>query len=121
MNTIYMAAAGDRLNAYSLSNGQLSLSKQSTSIFGWPGAAVVISADGSSNGIAWALETNGSGAPASLHAYSAADVSIELYNSNQNTGRDYPGPAVKFAVPTIADGKVFVGSQNQLSVFGLLP
>ncbi|BAV34081.1 pyrrolo-quinoline quinone [Sulfuricaulis limicola] len=120
-NTVYMAAAGDRLNAYVLSNGQLSLSKQSTSIFGWPGATAVISANGSTDGIVWALETNGSGAPAVLHAYSAADVSIELYNSNQNSGRDYPGPAIKFSVPTVANGKVYVGSQYQVSVFGLLP
>ena len=120
-NTVYMAAAQDRLKAYALSNGRLSLSKQSTSVFGWPGATAVISANGSSNAIVWALETNGSGAPAVLHAYSAADVSIELYNSNQNSGRDYPGGAVKFTVPTIVNGKVYVGAQGQLSVFGLLP
>ncbi len=120
-NTIYMAAAGDRLNAYLLSNGQLSLSKQSTSIFGWPGATAVISANGVNNGIVWALETNGSGAPALLHAYSAADVSTELYNSNQSPARDYPGAAIKFAVPTVANGKVYVGAQGQVSVFGLLP
>jgi hypothetical protein len=69
----------------------------------------------------WALETNGSGAPVVLRAYSAADVSTELYNSNQNPGRDNPGQAVKFTVPTIANGKVYVGAQGQLSVFGLLP
>ncbi|HMH16627.1 MAG TPA: pyrrolo-quinoline quinone [Burkholderiales bacterium] len=119
-NTVYIVAAQDRLKAYSLSNGQLSLSKQSTSVFGWPGATAVISANGSNNGVVWALETNGSGAPAVLHAYSAADVSIELYNSNQNAARDVPGPAVKFAVPTITNGKVYVGLQGQLSVFGLL-
>jgi hypothetical protein len=119
-NTVYIVAAQDRLKAYTLSNGQLSLSKQSTSAFGWPGATAVISANGSSNGIVWALETNGSGAPAVLHAYSAADVSIELYNSNQNPARDVPGPAVKFTVPTVTNGKVYVGVQGQLSVFGLL-
>jgi hypothetical protein len=120
-NTVYMAAVGDGLKAYTLSNGQLSLSGQSTNTFRWPGATPVISANGSSNGIVWALETNGSGAPAVLHAYSATDVSIELYNSNENAARDNPGPAIKFSVPTVANGKVFVGSQYQVSVFGLLP
>ncbi|MHB8717075.1 MAG: pyrrolo-quinoline quinone [Sulfuricaulis sp.] len=120
-NTVYMAAVGDSLKAYTLSNGQLTLSKQSTSVFTWPGATVGISANGLNNGIAWALETNGSGAPAILRAYSTTDVSVELYNSNQNPGRDSPGPAIKFSVPTIANGKVYVGAVGQLSVFGLLP
>jgi hypothetical protein len=114
-------AVGDRLKAYSLDAGQLSLSGQSTNTFQWPGATPAISANGSANGIVWALETNGSGAPVVLRAYSAADVSTQLYNSNQNLARDNPGQAVKFTVPTIANGKVYVGAQRQLSVFGLLP
>ena len=101
--------------------GWLSPSGQSTNTYRWPGATPVISADGSRNAIVWALETNGSGAPAVLHAYSATDVSIELYSSNQNPARDNAGSAVKFAVPTVADGKVYVGSQDQVTVFGLLP
>lgn len=120
-NSVYMAPAGGRLNAYALSGGQLSFLGQSTNIFQWPGATAAISANGSNDGIVWALETNGSGAPATLHAYSAADVSIEIYNSNQNSGRDTPGAAIKFAVPTIINGRVYVGGQGQLSVFGLLP
>jgi len=120
-NTVYTAAADDGLKAYSLIAGQLALSGQSANTFRWPGATPAISASGSSNGIVWTLETNGSGAKAVLHAYFAAGISIELYNSNQNASRDNPGPAVKFAVPTIANGKVFVGAQGQLSVFGLLP
>lgn len=119
-NTVYMAAVGDGLKAYTLSNGQLALSGRSVNTFRWPGATPVISANGSSNGIVWTLETNGSGAPAVLRAYSAADVSVELYNSNENAARDNPGPAIKFSVPTVANGKVFVGSQHQVSVFGLL-
>jgi hypothetical protein len=122
-NRVYTVAATDRLKAYSLVDGRLSLplSAQSANTFRWPGATPAISADGSTNGIVWALETNGSGAPAVLRAYPAATVSTELYNSTQNSARDDPGPAVKFAVPTIANGKVYVGTQGQLSVFGLLP
>jgi len=120
-NRVYTVAVDDRLKAYSLAAGRLSLSGQSNNSFPFPGATPAISANGSSNGIVWTLETNGSGAKAVLHAYSAADVSTELYNSNQNASRDNPGPAVKFAVPTIANGKVYVGTQGRLSVFGLLP
>ncbi|MHB8455581.1 MAG: pyrrolo-quinoline quinone [Acidiferrobacterales bacterium] len=119
-DTVYIAAAGDTLKSYKLSNGQLSISSQSTSTFAWPGAAVDISANDSSNAIVWALQSNGSGAPAELNAYSAADVSTELYSTDQNSARDNPGAAVKFAVPTIANGKVYVGALGQLSVYGLL-
>lgn len=118
---VYTVAENDGLKAYSLVGGQLSLSARSTNTFRWPGATPVISANGSMDGIVWALETNGSGARAVLRAYTATNVAIELYNSDQNPQRDNPGAAIKFAVPTIANGKVYVGAQGTVSVFGLLP
>ena len=120
-STVYFAAEDDTLKAFTLNDGQLALSGQSTTTFGFPGATPVISANGSNNGIVWALQTDqyDSGGPAVLHAYTAADVSVELYNSSEDLARDNPGPAVKFSVPTVVNGKVFVGSQNQLSIFGL--
>jgi hypothetical protein len=126
-NTVYFLADGDVLKAFSLSNGKLGTSpaSQATTVFGFPGATPVIFAKGSGNGIVWVLQTadqTEGGSPAVLHAYLAADVSNELYNSNQApNGRDNPGPAVKFTVPTVINGKVYAGTQNQLSVFGLLP
>jgi hypothetical protein len=123
-NTVYFSAVNDFLKAFSLSSGRLGTppTSQSTTFFGFPGATPVISANGASNGIVWALQNDQAGAngPAVLHAYLAADVSIELYNSNQNPSRDNPGSAVKFTVPTVINGKVYVGTQTQLSVFGPL-
>jgi len=120
-NTVYMAAVGDTLRAYTLANGRLSPSSQSANTFQWPGATPVISADGPDNGIVWALETNGSGQPAVLHAYPAENISIQLYSSNENAARDNPGPAIKFTVPTVVNGKVYIGAQYQVSAFGMLP
>ena len=63
---------------------------------------------------------NYGGGTAVLRAYEASNLAVELYNSEQNPSRDDPGNAVKFAVPTIADGHVFVGAENQVAIYGLL-
>lgn len=127
-NKVYFAGAVDTLKAFDLAGGLFSSSTpsaQSPTIYGFPGATPVISANGtdSSSAIVWTLGTDqyGTHGPAVLHAYSALDVATELYNSDENPSRDNPGPAVKFTVPSVANGKVYVGTQTQLSVFGLLP
>jgi autotransporter-associated beta strand protein len=81
--------------------------------FGYLPGSVMISADGSENpagGIVWIMDTGND----EIHAYSTLSLSTELWNSG-------PGsiPAVKFAVPTIANGQVFVGTRNGLQAFGL--
>ena len=72
--------------------------------------------NGTSNGILWSVEAGGNNV---LHAYDATDVSKELYNSNQSGGSDHFGVAVRFTVPTVINGKVFVAGGSQLAAFGL--
>lgn len=119
-NEVYFGPVAGPIQAYTITNAKLSSTAgtQSANSFAYPGATPSISANGTSNGIIWAVENN---SPAILHAYDASTLT-ELYNSNQaNGGRDQFGADNKFIAPTIANGKVFVGTTNGVAVFGLLP
>ena len=119
-NTVYYGAVGNFIQAFSITNAKLSTSPsaKSSNSFPYPGATPSISANGTNNGIVWAVENSST---AVLHAYNAASLQ-ELYNSNQATGgRDHFGAGNKFMTPTIVNGKVFVGTPNGVAVFGLLP
>ncbi len=118
--TVYYGPQGGSLLAFSVTSARLSSSptSQTATQFEYPGTFPVISANGTSNGIVWAYENAGT---AVLHAYDAANLATELYNSNQAAkGRDQFGAGNKFIAPTVADGKVFVASTDSVAVFGLL-
>ena len=123
---LYVVAIGDVLKQYTLANGVLSSlpARQASDMFGIPGASPVVSSNGATNGIVWALDTTNNGtnssatsAPAILFAYDATNLN-KLYSS-PTSGAGAAGNAVKFTVPTVANGKVYVGTQDELSVFGL--
>jgi hypothetical protein len=117
---IYCAGEGDVLAAFTLSNGSLSSGATSVSArrFALRGATPSVSAHGASNGIIWALQI---GTPTVLAAYNATNLALEIYNSTQAAGnRDGLTNGIKFSVPTVANGKVYVGGPSALSVFGLL-
>ena len=86
------------------------------------GATPSISANGTSNGIVWALDNSGFGVTgAVLHAYDPANLAVEFFNSTQAANnRDAAAIAVKFTTPTIANGQVYLGGRNAITVFGLL-
>ncbi len=133
-NTVYFLGSGiasgssDTLKAFSLSNGLLSTSPTSQSIakFKFPDATVSVSANGQTNGIVWFLDSSGFSSslvrpvPAVLFAYNANNLAMKLYDSNQAGTRDQPTRPNKFTVPTVANGKVYVGSRRQLTTYGLL-
>jgi len=112
--TLYYAGAGDALKAFSLRDGQFSLTSRTSRTFGFPGATPVVSANGKADAIVWMVQVdNYNRGPASLRAYDATDLTRELYAGTTS------GTAVKFAVPTVANGKVYVPTADSLSVFGL--
>lgn len=117
--TVYYGPVGGSLEAFTVTGAKLSAQPAAvtSTTFGYPGTAPAISANGTSNGIVWAVENS---TPAVLHAYDAADLT-ELYNSDQAAGgRDNFGAGNKFITPAVADGMVFVGTPNGVAVFGIL-
>jgi hypothetical protein len=120
-NLVYYGAVSDHLRAFSIANAKLSTPAGSISAtsFGYPGTTPSISANGTANGIVWAVENNGGGGV--LHAYDATNLGTELYNSNQAANNRDHFSDNKFITPMIANGKVYVGTPNGVAVFGLLP
>jgi hypothetical protein len=118
--TVYYGDVGGTLKAFGIQQALLGKTPTSqTSIsFAYPGTAPAVSANGSSDGIVWAVQNSN---PAALHAFAAGNLATELYNSNQAAnGRDNFGAGNKFMTPSIANGKVYVGTPTGVAVFGLL-
>ncbi len=121
-NNVYISPINTGINAYRMTNGQLSSSPTSTTVANYDkrGGTLEVSANGTSNGILWALQSNGD-SNSILHAYSAGNLGSELWNSSQAGTRDTLGPWLKFTVPLVVNGKVFVATDSQLVIYGLLP
>jgi outer membrane protein assembly factor BamB len=118
--TVYYGDSSGTLKAFAITGATLSATPQSQSAtqFAYPGTAPSVSANGTANAIVWAHENSN---PAVLHAFDATNLAHELYNSRQAAGnRDQFGTGNKFITPTVADGKVFVGTTNSVAIFGLL-
>jgi hypothetical protein len=117
---LYFGPVGQPILAFQFKNAKLltSVVAQTTNSFVYPGATPSISANNGRNAIVWAAENTN---PAVLHAYDAQTLH-ELYNTNQAAnGRDHFGNGNKFITPTIANGKVYVGTTTGVGVFGVLP
>jgi hypothetical protein len=151
-NNLYFAGSvdgggGDYVKQFSFSatTGQFNSSwtSQSVHYFNFPGVTPSISAQGTSNGIVWALDESSYGyanqnagvncfsapqtppsacfGPAILFAYDATSLN-DLWDSTMAANnRDQAGNAVKFVPPTVANGKVYVSTRSEVDVYGLLP
>src|SRR5882757_5867039 len=118
-NTVYYGAVGDALKAFPVTAARLAAapSSQSTHHFGYPGTTPSISANGTTNGIVWAIENSG----AVLYAFDATDLTKELYDSNQAANNRDHFSGNKFITPMVVNGKVYVGTPTSVAVFGPLP
>ena len=144
-NTLYIAPVDDPVVAYAFDpttrKFNTTRAMESGNSFGFPGATASISASGTTNGIVWAINSHnyctpqsGGCGPAQLYAYSATALGTQLWSST-SIGADAAGNAVKFTVPTIANGKVYIGTRGnnkgsgtgstskdgELDVYGLKP
>jgi hypothetical protein len=120
-STVYYADVNGTLKAFAIQQARLvaTPSSQTSVVFAFPGASPAVSANGASGGIVWALESSPTQL-AVLHAFDAGNLGHELYSSNQAAGgRDQFGNGNKFVTPTIANGKVYVGTPSGVAVFGL--
>ena len=147
-NTLYVGGSGDLLKAFTFNPGTglftTTPASESPTGYPFPGSTPSLSALGTTNGIVWAIDASLYGyasqsaaggincqqsplpsacsGPAILHAYNATNLSIELWNSTQAANhRDQAGNAVKFIPPTVANGKVYIGTVTEVDVYGLLP
>jgi uncharacterized protein (TIGR03437 family) len=107
-NTVFFSGQHDALKAFPISHGLLSEtpSSESTGAIAGMGSVPSISANGALQGIVWTIQ------PDALHAYDATNLGNELYRGSY-------GSYVKFSTPTIANGKVYVGTGSSVAVFGL--
>jgi hypothetical protein len=125
---IYNGDIYDPLRAFTVSSAGVSTSGVMASTMRFTqGTTPVVSANGTTNGIVWALEYVEEPdhlpalLPTVLHAFDATNLT-ELYNSAQAaSARDASGPEIKFQVPMVANGKVYVGTSTELDVYGLCP
>jgi hypothetical protein len=117
-NTMYVGLVNDHVKAYSFDPNARSFTtspaSQSPTSYSFPGSTPSVSSQGTSNGIVWAIERHSG--TAVLHAYDATNLGNELWNSGGSAG-----PAVKFTVPTVANGKVYIGTATEIDVYGLSP
>jgi hypothetical protein len=141
-NTLYVAPVGGPMLAYTFDPTAVQFTAASSSVnsYGFPGSTPSVSASGTSNGIVWGVDNSkyctpqsGGCGPAVLHAYAAGALGTELWNSTLQA--DTAGFAVKFTVPTVANGKVYLGTRGnntggatnstsvpgELEVYGLKP
>jgi hypothetical protein len=121
---VYMLSDSDAVRQFEVKDGKLSPRSASRNTFPGVSATPTVSANGLKDGVVWVIRSktwNGFDKSAELYAYDAESLTHELYDSEQNAGRDRAGLALRFNIPTVANGHVYVGAKREVDVYGLLP
>ena len=118
----YFASERESLCDYSLSNGEVRQVACSEVKFEGHGATPTISANGTKDAVVWAVSASarGGGRAAVLYAFDAGKVGQPIYSSEQNASRDQAATATRFAMPIVANGRVYFGANGEVEVYGLL-
>jgi hypothetical protein len=115
---VYFVGRNDVMKAFSLQNGMMSTApifKGNTVFF--VSDAVISSNPSGNNGILWVSQSD----LGIIHAFNPYDLRTEYYNTGMAGTRDVPDPITRFMVPTVVNGKVYVGTKGALDIYGLLP
>jgi hypothetical protein len=121
---LYVLGNKDDLRSYQVNNGTVTFKASGNFSLQDHAATPTVSANGNKDAIVWIVSSKGWNSPnrtAVLHAVDASDVSHELYNSEQNPGRDRAGLALRFNIPTISNGHVYIGAKHEVDAYGILP
>ncbi len=121
---VYVLSDSDALRELEIKDGKLALKAQTANKFPGVSATPIVSANGAKDGVVWVLRSKGwnsPGQPAVLYAYDAMNVGRQLYDSEQNSTRDRAGMALRFNMPMVVNGHVYVGAKQEVDVYGLLP
>ncbi len=120
---VYVLPDGDSLRDYEVVNGTLQYKAASTFSLRDHAATPSVSANGARDGIVWVLSSKAWNSPARtavLHAADASNIAHELWNSEQNPARDRAGNGLRFNIPIIVNGHVYIGAKAEVDVYGLL-
>jgi hypothetical protein len=121
---VYVLTDSDALRDFEVKDSKLTLKGSSSFSLKDHAATPAISANGARDGIVWVVSSKGWNSPsrtAVLHAVDASNVAHELYSSEMNSTRDRAGLALRFNIPTIVNGHVYIGAKREVDVYGLLP
>ncbi len=114
---VYIFGLKDVLKAFQITNGVLNSTPVAEGTLQMRAPTPVISSNGNLTPIVWVLQWEFS----TLRAYNYNNLKTEIYASDQDSTRDGTDGRTAKTVPIVANGRVYLGTETNLDVYGLLP